>query len=341
MHLSTFNSRYIWPFALTALLGACSSGGSGSLDPTPTPTPDPTPDPTPTPTETFTGTLSNIEGLFYLSGETSGITDIDGTFEYEEGEPLIFSIGDIVIGQSSGAATLTLSSFAVTNDVLTNITRFMEVLDDDDNPDNGILIIEAVRDLAIGESIDFNQTTTAFIDDGNVQTVVSVLTSVTSAGARMIIDDSEPNPTPENTLTLVSADTSFLGTNLMFDQVGYGADTQAHSFIGVFNQEDVMLTLIQSISGGTDSSLISLQIRLNGEFYRYDSPTNCLTGTSETPCGDAIFDTLNRTLTFDEVLVQRVISCGSRRECELNGTTDTIIDLRMSGEISWTQDDES
>lgn len=345
MRISNLNSNYIWPLALSFILSACSSGGSNTPEPSPspdpTPTPDPTPDPTPTATESFSGNLTGIEGLAYVSGDVSGVTDSNGLFEYEDGETLTFRIGDIVIGQASGADNLTLADFAATDVIEANMTRFLEVLDDDDDADNGILIIEAVHDLAAGKTINFDQTATAFVDDGNVQTVISTLTSVTSAGARMITDDSEPNPTTDNTLTLVSDDMSFLGTDLMFDQVAYGADTQAHSFLAVFNQEDVTLTLVQSFSGETDNSLVSLQIRLNGEFYQYTSPTACISGTYTAPCGDAIFDTVNRTLTFDEVLVQRTISCGSRRECEANGITDTVIDLRMSGVLSWTESDES
>ncbi len=44
-----------------------------------------------------------------------------------------------------------------------------------------------MRTAAIGKTIDFAQSTTAFANDGNVQTVVAELTALTAAGARSLV----------------------------------------------------------------------------------------------------------------------------------------------------------
>lgn len=177
--------------AVTAMLTACGGGGDSESTLITPDAPIPVvPTPVePMPTESKTGTFSGIEGLSYSSGESSGITDENGSFEYEVGKVITFKIGDIVIGQTNGGATLTLSNLGDTESVETNITRLLNVLDDDANPDNGIQIIDSVRELAMGAGINFNQTISEFINDVNVQAVVATLTEVTSAGARMITDD--------------------------------------------------------------------------------------------------------------------------------------------------------
>ncbi|WP_460231551.1 hypothetical protein [Aurantivibrio plasticivorans] len=336
---------------MSFILTACGSGGGGSNSPdpapSPTPTPDPTPEPTPTPTETFLGNLTGIEGLAYVSGDVSGITDSNGLFEYENGETLTFRIGDIVIGQASGADTLTLASFAETDVIETNITRFLEVLDDDDNTDNGILIIEAVRDLAVGETIDFDQTATAFVDDGNVQTVVSILTSVTSAGTRMIETDVEPTPdptptpTPDNALDLSGEDTAIIGTEISFNQLAYGSDPTTHSFTALLNGNEASMTVVQTKLVETDGASIAFQIRSGAEIYSYNTSSACNAVTPDPSCGAVSIDVDARTISFTDVLIERPACTLSSRECERLGLSDEVIELIIDGTLVWSEDDES
>ena len=50
---------------------------------------------------------SAVGGLEYQTPTLSGLTDGDGIFEYQEGENVTFSIGEIVLGQTTGAETIT------------------------------------------------------------------------------------------------------------------------------------------------------------------------------------------------------------------------------------------
>ena len=103
-----------------------------------------------------------------------------------------FFIGDIVIGGAAAASIMTPVSLVQgaadeTNPTVTNIARFLQTLDNDGNPSNGITITTAVNNLAVGRTINFNQSVASFGNDTNVQTVVSALTAVTSAGTRPLV----------------------------------------------------------------------------------------------------------------------------------------------------------
>ncbi len=164
--------------SLFLLLSACSSGGGNS------------PDNNATQSGVFID--SPVEGLSYASATLNGTTDADGTFSYETNETVTFSIGNITLGSTSGAAVITPvdmvnGATSETDPVVTNIARFLQTLDDDGNPDNGIMISNTVSNLAAGKNIDFMLSTSDFENNGNVQTVVADLTASTSAGARTLV----------------------------------------------------------------------------------------------------------------------------------------------------------
>nr|WP_289027791.1 hypothetical protein [uncultured Paraglaciecola sp.] len=135
---------------------------------------------------------SPVEGLNYVSGSIEGTTDANGVFTYEVGEEITFSVGDIVIGSATGAATLTPLSLVddaldETNPTVVNIATFLQTLDDDGDPENGITITEMQHTEATSLTINFELSIFDFEYDADVQTAVSLLTSVSYAGARALI----------------------------------------------------------------------------------------------------------------------------------------------------------
>jgi hypothetical protein len=136
---------------------------------------------------------SAVEGLAYRTGSGSGITEAHGTFLYEKGSIVSYSIGGIVLGQ--GRATFIMTPVDLVglgldeNDsTVTNIVRFLMTLDDDgDSFSNNIVITGVVRDSAASMSIDFDQSIAAFESDPDVLQVVSELTAATSAGVRPLV----------------------------------------------------------------------------------------------------------------------------------------------------------
>jgi len=89
---------------------------------------------------------SAVKGLTYISGNLSGLTDTEGLYNYEEGRTVTFKIGDIVIGKDVAVkATMTpldlVPNAADYKDTtVTNILRFLQTIDNDLNPDNGIVV---------------------------------------------------------------------------------------------------------------------------------------------------------------------------------------------------------
>ncbi|MEP0356788.1 hypothetical protein [Paraglaciecola sp.] len=135
---------------------------------------------------------SPVEGLSYVSGDIEGTTDANGVFTYEVGEEITFSIGDIVIGSATGAATITPLSLVggaldETDPTVVNIATFLQTLDDDGDPENGITITEMQLTEATALTINFELSTFDFEYDAAVQTAVSLLTSVSNAGPRALI----------------------------------------------------------------------------------------------------------------------------------------------------------
>ena len=149
-----------------------------------------------------------VGGLEYeIEGERF-ITDDSGVFNYEPGQQISFYIGDIFLGSTLGHSVLTpldLVPLAVdeSDQRVINRIRLLQSLDDDGNLSNGIQISALVRAEAAGKSLDFSATTEDF--ETASATVISQLTAVTNAGARVLVPESEALAHFRNTLVELSA----------------------------------------------------------------------------------------------------------------------------------------
>ena len=102
---------------------------------------------------------SAVSGLTTTSGALVDETDAQGRFSYNSGQIVMFSIGDVVLGLAQGQAVMTpvdLISGAVDemDDGVTNIARFLQTVDWDEDPTNGIQIDESLHTAAMGVTID-------------------------------------------------------------------------------------------------------------------------------------------------------------------------------------------
>lgn len=134
---------------------------------------------------------SAVSGLRYQSGQYSGLTTKSGVFNYEEGKTISFYIGDIKIGETVPKSMITpvdlvSSASNEVNPFVTNIAVFLQSLDKDNNPDNGIEITESVRQTAIGTTINFNQDSTLFINDTNTKQVMTKLASANNQTLKVV-----------------------------------------------------------------------------------------------------------------------------------------------------------
>lgn len=102
---------------------------------------------------------SPVEGLQYKTPSWSGLTDSQGTFYYQDGEEITFSLGTVILGQTQAKGIITPVDLDSANPTTSstkviNIARLLITLDQDDNPDNGITITQSVRDALNGINID-------------------------------------------------------------------------------------------------------------------------------------------------------------------------------------------
>ena len=109
---------------------------------------------------------SPVSGITYNTETNSGTTNSNGTFFYNEGEIVHFMLGDVPLGQALASSVLTPIDIVpgatnTSNPTATNMIRFMQTMDVDGNPNNGITISEEIRAEIQGRGINFNMS----IDD--------------------------------------------------------------------------------------------------------------------------------------------------------------------------------
>ena len=125
-----------------------------------------------------TGTFSDaglVSGLQYSTATQTGVTNGKGQFYYMPGETVTFSVGGIALGQATAAASLNTFNLVGISPPLTglgipnktaasnsfqqaaNISIFLQTIDNDGNPSNGISITTQVNELASKTSLNFRQ----------------------------------------------------------------------------------------------------------------------------------------------------------------------------------------
>lgn len=189
----------LFVLSTAGLLTACGSGGGSSASSGTPPAGGQS-----TGSGSLTGRFVDgpVSGLRYSTPTSAGRTNADGEFTYRQGETVSFFVGDVLLGQASGAATVTPFSLAGTTpptatldivktvrlvntrrnysnktatplETAANIAVFLQTVDDDGDFANGIQIPAALDGLAAGKSIDFRQTFGRFQTDANVQSLLA------------------------------------------------------------------------------------------------------------------------------------------------------------------------
>jgi hypothetical protein len=116
-----------------------------------------------------------VAGVSYETPTQQGVTGLDGSFQYAEGETVRFMIGDTLLGEVTGQAQVTpfdlAGSAVVTGNNLTwaiededdpfqvviNLAVLLQSLDHEAKPGNGIQIKPGVARLFQGVSLDVSQ----------------------------------------------------------------------------------------------------------------------------------------------------------------------------------------
>ncbi|MCK6262729.1 hypothetical protein KP803_05510 [Vibrio sp. ZSDE26] len=117
-----------------------------------------------------------VANINYATETLSGVTDSNGNYLYEEGETVTFSIGSITFPPVLASGVVTPLDIANSNDPeddqVVNIIRFLQTLDTDGDPSNGITISDDVKDAATTD-IDFDVSSSVFESDTTVLSVIA------------------------------------------------------------------------------------------------------------------------------------------------------------------------
>jgi len=136
--------------ALTLLLGTigCSGGGGSGNSSTNAP---------------LTGVFldSPVSGLGYETRTHQGITEVGGAFSYQNGEAIRFYIGDMELCEVEAMPIITpIDCVGGTADVnhpmVTNMLIFLQAIDFDNDPENGIDIRTDLMHKEVGMQLDFS-----------------------------------------------------------------------------------------------------------------------------------------------------------------------------------------
>jgi len=140
--------------------------------------------------ETLQGVFvdSFVVGLSYSTATHSGITNDKGEFSYQAGETVSFSLGNIAFGRVIAASVITPIDLVdgaqdANHPTVTNMIRLLQTLDDDANPENGIVITDSVRSKAAIMTIDFTVSPNEFESDSGVSSLIASTTNTSLVDA--------------------------------------------------------------------------------------------------------------------------------------------------------------
>ncbi|MDH0030992.1 MULTISPECIES: hypothetical protein [unclassified Acinetobacter] len=157
---------------LASLLTAC--GGSDNDHDSATPD---NPNPPTQPNESKVGVFRNgeiVSGVHYqTSGGTQGDTNDKGEFNYKTGENIRFSLGNVQLGDEvSAKAVLTPVDLSEKTNVKENLVAFIQSLDSN-TALAGIQVSDQTKNVLAGTPINFDQASTAFVQDSNVKKTIA------------------------------------------------------------------------------------------------------------------------------------------------------------------------
>jgi hypothetical protein len=123
---------------------------------------------------------SPVQGLHYQTLTQSGTTDANGSFQYMEDEIITFTMGGIMLGEAPAHSIMTPidlvpGAMDETHPTVTNMLRFMQTLDVDNDPDNGITLPSHILDELEGRPIHFDMATDEFEHQIDMQQFMDTL----------------------------------------------------------------------------------------------------------------------------------------------------------------------
>lgn len=209
---------------------------------------------------------SAVQGLIYQTESQTGTTNLAGEFSYLANETVEFFVGDISIGMGAAGEVLSPADLVAEGEDFDlnhqrNLIRFLQTLDVDSDPFNGIEIRSDIEDFTNAIVLDFDLPMDQFEQLADLTLLLGNATN----GSALISD--------------LVANTHFLGT---LDALGIELEAQQTTELDlVFNldaQETPPYTVTeQLVSGGSDINTPYLGLASNGSNNGYTGQTISIT----------------------------------------------------------------
>jgi hypothetical protein len=160
---------------LALILAACGGGGSSEAA---------------RPTVNGSFVDGAVEGADYVAGSAArAATGAKGEFTCKEGQSVSFSVGGIALGSAACAPIITPLQLAGVSDVkdakVVNRLLALQLLDEDNDPANGIKITADVKNAMAGKALDFS----AAVADFNKAMAANLAAAGAAYGARGIDEE--------------------------------------------------------------------------------------------------------------------------------------------------------
>jgi len=231
---------------------------------------------------------SPVQGLNYLTKSGQGTTNANGEFNYQQGESVTFSIGDITLPQVSAAAIITPLILANTRDYdhiqVINISRLLQTLDTDGDPSNGITIDDQAHSAATGLSLSF--------DEANFEDKVTNLVANAGSVNSVLISSSDAITHLQGSL----GEESECGNTHAMVGFSVALSSRAHGVSGTVRVVDDCTLEINNFSYDGGGPNVYVYGAVDGDYVNGFAMGNKLTGTRFNN------QTLTLTLTDESVL---------------------------------------
>lgn len=358
---SFISSAGWWGLGILALGGgvaAAAGGGGGGGGSSATTTTTPT-----TSTQTAVLVDSLVQGVAYTtSSGLSGVTGVNGTFNYKAGDTVTFKVGNATLGTSvavpaDGIVTLQdivgVARTNTTDSRVVNLAQFLQSLDNDTDPTNGIIIdptdanavtstinVQTANDTALlaalptGTTLVTETAATNHLEETSGDTIAPTATSIS-------FSDTTLNATETSTVTIVFSE-AVVGLTLSDITVPNATlsnltTTDSITFTATLtptaNTSDA--TNVLSIAAGsyTDAASNAGTIATSGN-YIVDTAA-----AAETTPPTALITLSDTTLTFGETSTVTIRFSEAVKDFDINdlsATSGTLSNLSTSDNITWT-----
>lgn len=265
---------------------------------------------------------TNIAGVHFVSGAQSGTTNASGTFSYEQGASITFSIGGITLGTTTGKAVITpidlIENGSADHVAVQNMVRFLLMLDTDGYAQNGIQISSTVQTAATSwTQIDFNSAN--FSTD-----VTNILMAATAAdgGSHSLPDITTAQQHMESTHFCIYSGAykgTFTGTNngalgIIADALngnisGFVYSETSSELIALSNITPIKHNQAVSFVSGDDTNILTGEFSSPGNIsgtWKKGTENTAFTGTRLTGAANSVYrftasytGTDSGLLTFD------------------------------------------